>query len=142
MIWPKCSDIHYYARSGPNYGQRGYAAGENCSASLSQSATRFHLGQIWAITPSLGCGRRIAAGLFRRERFSLSIGKRPRDSGQDCDPHRFAVGAAIRRSSSKKLRMKTSRSCGRSNEPSSGATATRSPSGCRSNERCPVCGPM
>ena len=55
--------------------------------------------------------------------------------------HRFPV-AAIRRSSSKKSRMKTSRSCGHSNEPSSGATATRSPSGCRSNERCPVCGPM
>ena len=60
----------------------------------------------------------------------------------DRDPQRFAVGVAIRRSSSKKLKMKTSRSCGRSNEPSSGATATRSPSGCRSNERCPVCGPM
>ena len=74
--------------------------------------------------------------------LSLSICRRTCDSGQDCDPQRFAVGAAIRRSSSKKLKMTTSRSCGRSNEPSSGATATRSPSGCRSNERCPVCGPM
>ena len=54
-------------------------------------------------------------------------------------PHR---AGAIRRSSSKKLKVKTSRSGGRSNEPSSGGTATRSPSGCRSNERWPVCGPM
>ena len=29
----------------------GYAASENLSASLSQSATRFHLGQIWATKP-------------------------------------------------------------------------------------------
>jgi hypothetical protein len=31
----------------------GYAAAENRSAALSQSATRFHLGQIWATISKL-----------------------------------------------------------------------------------------
>ena len=109
-----------------------YAALWKSSIWRIQLVSGFHLGKIWATIP------RSAAVV----EFSLSICKRTCDSGQDRDPQRFAVGAAIRRSSSKKLKMKTSRSCGRSNEPSSGATATRSPSGCRSNERCPVCGPM
>ena len=113
----------------------------NPSINFSHSAMRFQLVNLWSTN---------LRSMIQAEVVHHSLAKILSQATVDLsevgfrngDPYRFAAGVAIRRSSSKKLRMKTSRSCGRSIEPSSGATATRSPSGCRSNERCPVCGPM